>query len=428
MDWKKADPIIRTISTPAEIGLPGKLWEWSVNDAMKAISAQQQALKTLLIREIYHKTKDEDERKRLIDLLNTDPTDDNWLHRQFRKHYLRGHTFVRNQIVYQGQAYTAKRINRHLIQLEVQGLEKGKRITLKLRCRHIVKGQIRLIRNEHRSLEIHCIRTRKLVLPSGKPTRKLGIDKGYTEAFYTSVGTKIADGVGRLMTEKTQRITRTNRNRHRMRRHAQKLKIHHPEKTACILKNNLGYRVKSRKLQREKATIQNFIRRDLRRIITTPVDIICEDLSSPIIGKQQAKTINRKLNQWMKGELQASIEKIALETGSTVSVVNPAYTSQADSLTGTLLGRREGDRFIRHTGDVVQADYNAALNICARSTDKEITRYLKSGEVQVVLLDRTIRYLDSIGSSVTDAVNQRLLQPKFKAKALEREAKYHSLG
>ena len=428
IDWKKADPIVRTIFTPTDIGLPGKLWEWTVNDTMKAISAQQEAAKTSLILKIYRKTQAGDERKRLIGLLKAEPTADNWLHRQFRKQYLKGHTFIRNQVVYQKQGYICKRINRHCVKLEVQGLQRGKKITLVLRCRHIISGQIRVIRNQQGRLEVHCIRTRQLVLPSVKPTRKLGIDKGYTEAFYTSEGTKIASGVGRLMTQKTQRITRTNRNRYRITVHAQKLKTHNPKKAARILENNLGYRVKSRRLIREKATIQNFVRRDLRRIITSPVDIICEDLSQPIIGKQQAKAINRKLNQWMKGELQASIEKIALETGSTVSVVNPAYTSQADSLTGTLLGRREGDCFIRYTGDVVQADYNAALNICVRSTDEEITRYLKSGEVQVVLLDRTIRYLASIGSSVTDAVNQGFLQPKFKAKALELEDLYHSLG
>lgn len=334
------------------------------------------------------------ERERLIDLLNNNPTGDNWLHRQFRKQYLRGHTFVRNQVVYQGAGYSITRINRHSVKLEVAGLAKGKRITLKLRCRHIITGQIRLIRNTQLQLEVHCTRTRKLVLPEGKPTKKIGIDKGYTEGFYTSGGTKIAEGLGKLMTKKTNRITRKNRNRYRLFAHAQT----NPRSRATILKNNLGYKTSSRRLQREKATIQNFIRSDLRRNITTSVHIICEDLTQPIKGKQQAKYINRKLNQWMKGELQASIDKIALETGSTISVVNPAYTSQVDTATGTLLGRRLGDRFIRYTGDVIQADLNAAINICVREQDNNITRYMRSGDVETVLLNRTVRYLASIGS------------------------------
>ncbi|KYC37780.1 hypothetical protein WA1_04495 [Scytonema hofmannii PCC 7110] len=465
LDWKKADSIVRAIIKPERVNLPSKLWEWSVNDTMKAISAQQSAAKVFLIQEIWRKypitsntlqrlkwveenkgKKKGDElkavkqkglelfppcsveiaRNRLFELLNTDPTQDNWLHRKFRARYQRGHTFVRNQIVYQSQGYVCKRINRHSVELQIQGLERGKRIILKLRCRYIIKGQIRVILNELGSLEVHCTRSLWLILPSGKPTQKLGIDKGYTEGFYTSEGKTIAPGLGKLMTEKTERIAKTNRNRYRIRAFGESIAPQDPQKASRILKNNLGYKVKSRKLKREKETIKNFIRSDLRRNITTPVDIICEDLTQPIQGKQQAKRINRKLNSWMKGELQASLEKISVETGSTRSFVNPAYTSQVDHLTGTLLGSRKGDRFIRYTGDVIQADWNASINICIRATDNNITRYMKSGDVESELLTRTVGYLASIGKSVTDALNLGWLKPKFKAKALKLEEKYHS--
>ena len=424
LDWRKADSIIRTILKPSDIGLPAKLWEWSVNDAMKAITAQQEAAKVFIVRAIYQKTKDEAQRRRLLDLMNNDPTTDPWLHRMFRKQYQRGHAFVRNHIVYQNNGYTCKRLTRNTVQLEVAGLVKGKRIALKLKCRHIISGQIRLIRNSEGQLEIHCTRKRTLILSNGKPTAQVGIDKGYTEAFYTSDGVEIASGLGQLMTAKTQRITRTNRNRYRLRCHA----ANNQELAATILKNNLGYKVKSRRLQREKATIQNFIRRDLRRCITSPVEIFAEDLTQPIIGKQLAVQINRKLNQWMKGELQASIEKIALETGSTLSVVNPAYTSQLDSLTGTLLGSRKGDRFIRFTGDVIQADQNAAMNILYRGCDSEITRWMKYAEIRRILILRTVRYLVSIGKTVIEAVNLGWLSSKFKTESLSLEAEYHRQG
>ena len=262
--------------------------------------------------------------------MDNSPTTHPWLHRQFRKLFVRGHTFLRNQIVYQNNGYKCKRLTRNTVLVRVAGIEKGCRISLKLKCRHIISGQIRLIRNQFGQLEVHCTRKRILVLPSAKPEKQIGIDKGYTEAFYTSNGDKIADGLGQLMTAKTRRITRTNRNRYRLRSYA----ANNPEKAENILLNNLGYKVKSRRLAREKATIQNFIRKDLRRTISAPIQIFVEDLTQPIAGKHQAKQINRKLNQWMKGELQASIDKIALKTGSTLSVVNPAYTSQVDSLTG----------------------------------------------------------------------------------------------
>lgn len=455
LDWKKADRIVRTILKPSDIRLPAKLWEWSVNDTMKAISAQQQAAKVFLIRAIWQRhplqapernralwleengssrcyeawqlfpeCSIEQERNRLFNLLHRDPTADPWLHRQFRHQYQRGHTFVRNQIVYQYNGYTCKRLTRNTIQLLVQGLEKGKRIALKLKCRHIISGQIRLIRNSEGDLEVHCTRKRTLILPDGKATEQIGIDKGYTEAFYTSNGDAIAAGLGWLMTEKTERIARTNRNRYRLRSHAP----NNPEKAAAILKNNLGYKVKSRRLAREKATIQNFLRKDLRRIITEPMQIFAEDLSSPIKRKQQAKRINRKLNQWMKGELQASLEKISLETGSTLSVVNPSYTSQMDSLTGTLLGQRDGDRFIRYTGDVIQADKNAALNILHRGSNAEITRWMKHAQVRKTLIMRTVRYLASIGKTVSEALSLNWLSCKFRAEALSLEAEYHRQG
>jgi len=424
LDWRKADPIVRTLLKPADIRLPVKLWEWSVNDTMKAITAQQEAAKTFIVRAIYRRTNNETERARLLDLMNSSPTSDNWLHRQFRKLFQKGHTFVRNQVVYQSAGYSCQRLTRNTVRLEVAGLVKGKRISLTLKCRHVLSGQIRLIRNEEGRIEIHTIRRRTLTLPNGKTTQQIGIDKGYTEAFYTSNGDEIATGLGRLMTKKTNRITRTNRNRYRIRSHA----TNNPEKAATILKNNLGYKVKSRRLKKEKATIQNFIRRDLRRVITSPTRIFAEDLTSPIKGKQQAKQINRKLNQWMKGELQASLEKISKETGSTLSVVNPAYTSQMCSQTGTLLGQRNGNSFIRFTGDVIQADKNAAMNILQRGSDREITRWMKYAEVRRVLILRTVRYLASIGKTVTEALNLGWLNSKFRAEALSLEVEYHLAG
>ncbi|WP_202895728.1 transposase [Iningainema tapete] len=467
LDWKKADSIIRTILKPDDIGLPGKIWEWAVNDTMKAISAQQEAAKVYLVREIWRKypmqsvqqqrlkwlaenkgkKKGEElkalklvslemfptcaietARNRLIELLETDPTKDKWLHRKFRTQYKRGRTFVRNQIVYQGQGYTCKRINRHSVELQIQGLERGKKITLNLRCRHIIKGQIRVIRNIDGQLEVHCVHQRTKTLPEGKPTQSIGLDKGYTEGFYTSDGQAIASGLGKMMTEKTERIAKTNRNRYRIRAFANGITKHDPAKAARILEKNLGYKVKTRKLQSEKETIKNFIRFDLRRVITSPIDIICEDLSIPIKGKSQAKHLTRKLNQWMKGELQASIEKISLETGSTISVVNPAYTSQLDSLTGTLLGCRKGDLFIRYTGDVIQADWNAAINVRVRGQDNQITRYMRSSEVEAILVGRTVQYLHSIGYSVAAALLLGWLPSKFKTTALKYESKYYPQG
>jgi Putative transposase DNA-binding domain len=130
----------------------------------------------------------------------------------------------------------------------------------------------------------------------------------------------------------------------------------------------------------------------------------------------------------MKGELQVSLEKISLETGSTLSVVNPAYTSQMCSLSRTLLGARNGDRFTCYTGVVIQADQNAAMNILHRGSDRELHRYLKYAEVRKILIERTVRYLASIGKTVTEALHLGWLISKFKAEALSCEADISPTG
>lgn len=463
LNWMFAAPQIKAILPPESVGMSKcrKIWEWSVNDCMKAIAAQQEAASSAIIREIWQKLpmqinqqkriawlsekenkklheqalilfpkcEIELSRERLLNLLYTNPTEYNWLHRRVRKHFQRGHTFKRNQIVYQGAGYKCQRVNRHSVVLTVMGEDARQKITLKLRSRQIIKGQIRLIRNEQGALEVHWTRTRTIILTTqSKLPVLIGLDKGYTEGFYTSDGIQVAPGLGKLMSDKTNRITAKNRNRYRIRAFSESLKKHDAVKAARILKNNLGYQVKSTKLQNEKNTIKNFIRRDLRQVITTNVELFCEDLSSPIKSKATTKSANRKLNQWMKGELQASVDKIALETGSKVTLVNCAYTSQMCSLTGTLLGFRKGDRFTCHTGVVLQADLNAAINIRNRGTDYEIQRFMKSEAVLVVLLNRTIRYLVSIGKSISDALELGWLNPKFKAKALKLETIYHSQG
>jgi hypothetical protein len=307
----------------------------------------------------------------------------------------------------------------------VAGLSKGKRIALKLKCRH-VSGQIRLIRNQQGGLEIHCVRQRLLTVPTEKIAKEIGVAQGYTEGFYTSYGDEMAAGLGKLMTAKSKRIVSTDRNRYRLRAYIKD--FDEPIKVKNIWENNQGHKVKSRKIQRDRATIQSFIRRDLKKLITSPTRIFAEDFTQPITGKQQSKAINRPLNQWMKGQLQASWEKISRETGSTLSVVNPGYTSQMCSQTGTLLGKRDGDGFTAYTGVVIQSDKNAALNILYRGSDSEINRWMKYAEVRKVLLLPTVRYLAWSGKSVTEVWDLGWIDPKFKAEVLRLEDEYHRQG
>lgn len=464
LHWKEADKLVRPLC-PQQNVLPGKLREWAINDCFKAICAQQEAAKVYIQREIYQKLpltenekkrkywyrhlveqigkkakksdreevwnsvcasfpecSDEQYRKKLFKLLETDPTLDHWLHRTFRRLYVGGHSFVRNQIVYQGQGYKPTRVKRSLIKLEVQSLERGKKITLLVKSQRIPTKQIRVIKNSLGKYELHTGFTYKVVQTAEKPKKTIGLDKGYTEGFYSSENVIIAPNLGKTLTKKTAKICVKNKNRSRLFQHAQKLKSNGDKKKAeNIYFHNLGKVTKNNRLRKEKATIKCMIRQDLNKYITEPTLIVAENLSNSITGFKQARSLNRKLNQWIKGELQESLEVVGRKTGSTVTLVNCAYTSQVDSLTGTLLGSRKGDCFTRFTGDVLQSDYNASCNIKNRKQDSRILRYMSSEQVRAVLLDDTIRYLHSIGETVNSAIQNNWLAQKFHKQAISLE-------
>ena len=71
-----------------------------------------------------------------------------------------------------------------------------------------------------------------------------------------------------------------------------------------------------------------------------------------------------------------------------------------DSTNGLLEGKREynndNDKFYRangSSGDVLQADHNAALAVLARLNDSEITRFTPYKEVRRILLARSAAQL-----------------------------------
>ena len=94
------------------------------------------------------------------------------------------------------------------------------------------------------------------------------------------------------------------------------------------------------------------------------------------------------MSGWAKGILADALKSVFLQRGVFHDLVNAAYTSQIDSRTQRLEGKRYGDRFIGVDGVVLQADENAAQNILDRFYDTEISRYTKKQEVKRILLER----------------------------------------
>ena len=94
------------------------------------------------------------------------------------------------------------------------------------------------------------------------------------------------------------------------------------------------------------------------------------------------------MSSWAKGSLKEALESVCKARGSCLRVVNAAYTSQMDSKTGHLAGRRVGDKFHHVNGEVSHADTNAAVNIKHRGDDTEVTLFTPYKEVKAILLNR----------------------------------------
>jgi len=101
------------------------------------------------------------------------------------------------------------------------------------------------------------------------------------------------------------------------------------------------------------------------------------------------KRFNRKMSSWAKGVLAEALDSVCTQRKARHILVNGAYTSQMDSTNGLLEGKREGDKFYRANGDVLQADHNAALNVLARIGDSEISPFTSYKEVHRILLSRS---------------------------------------
>ncbi len=68
------------------------------------------------------------------------------------------------------------------------------------------------------------------------------------------------------------------------------------------------------------------------------------------------------------------------------------------------------------------------MNICRRGSDADITRWMKYDKVRSVLIEPTVRYLGSIGTTVAQALNLGWLSYKFKASAMTCEARLSPHG
>jgi hypothetical protein len=362
---KSASDIRKAISARdiyAGLGVDGTIRNETTKDVVNDILTYKAAAKLKVRQAIAAKTADPAERARLYTLLKADRwMDEPFLHRQMRKHFRHGVSHTANQFIVRSDKQASAVIDGQLV------------ITIR-------------------------------VAPK------------YGDHITDSDGAAHGQAFGDVLTAYSDTGAKTGQLRNQL--HALEKKHRkrgNQAKADRILTNNLGRKKLEARRVRTKQRLRTIAYQSAHSIVDKAALVVSEDLTSPIAQKQQWKRYNRRMSSWAKGVLAEALDSVCEQRDAEHVLVNGSYTSQMDSTTGLLEGTRRGDKFYRVTGDVLQADHNAALNVLARLADPEIKRYMPHRDVRRVLLSRSPAQLSVKGLELQAAmpINQVRINPNF---------------
>ncbi len=373
------------LSAKRHFKVSANAWKETLRDSFGNIKANREAAKEKVRKVVYKQKTSEDERTELYKLLKSNQwTSNNYLRRLMRKHWKHGRNHTHNQIVVRSDNYTTFQLGGRAW-IKIPGLQKGKRIAIPLNTCAEPTGTLRLILIDG-FVSIHY--TIEVLETKNCGTKTVGIDKGYTEVFVDSEGQYYGKALGKLLTGKSDYLKKKYQNRSKLRAIA----FNKPHKKPNIIPNNLGRKKLNRHDRKTKSIVRDIVYQATHQLVDNAEIIAAEDLTSPIASKKFGKNVTRRLSAWTKGEIANALDTISRRRGSSVILVNSAYTSQIDSRDGTLCGKRRGDSFHCEDGVVLQADENAARNVLARLHDHEIDRWTPWQKVKSILLKRTERH------------------------------------
>jgi len=372
--------------------IDGTLRAETSKDIVNDIMTYKAAAKARVRQAIAKRTGDEQERRRLYALLKCDQwLSDPYLHRMMRKHFRHGRSTVSNQFVVRSDRFTTEVINNKLTITIKIAKKYGRDITLTTTSNgknvNLVGTNLRIIKREDHT-EIHYVTTKAKGRACGVSV--VGVDKGYTEALTDSDGQHHGEQFGIVMTEYSDKVAKVGKQRNKLYALEKKLRLAGKTvKSDRVMTHNLG----RKKSQALKATTRERLRNIAFQAAHSVVDkaavVVSEDLTAVMAKKHQWRRFNRRMNAWAKGSLAQALDSVTKQRSAKHILVNGAYTSQMDSVTGLLEGKRMGDKFYRTNGDVLQADHNAALNVLARLNDREISRFTSYLKVRSILLARS---------------------------------------
>jgi IS605 OrfB family transposase len=377
-----------------DFGVPARLWKATLSDTLADILAYREAVKEKVKHKIPQRTKDNDEQKRLYTLLKSNRwQSDNWLRRQMRKHYKHGKTDVKNQIILDRQCYTAFERN-GVAWLKVMSFTRGKRIAIPLNTTRLPQNTIRLILRDgkvfvHYPVEPHSVcQTRRC------GDRKVGIDLGYTEVATDNDSARYGTGLGELLSRESDMLKVKYQRRNKLLAIAKKK----PLQASRLEKHNLGEKKLEAQKRKHRANVRDKVFKAVHSLVDKAGEIVTEDLSFvPKSRNKYGRNQRRRLSGWVKGVIKEALDDVTARRGSSLVLVNAAYTSQMDSRHGVLLGQRVGKKFYCFDGVVLDAEVNASRNVLARIEDTDVGRYTPYQRVKSILLERTDCFKKRLG-------------------------------
>ena len=356
------------------------------------------------------RTKDISERKRLYALLSSGQwMAEPFLHRHVRKHFKHGRSHTNNQFIVRSDKHTSSVVDGRLVITIRVAKKYGNNIKLVTTTTgknvNLVGSNLRIIL-KNGFTEVHYAFDK----PAGRACggKALGVDKGYTEAFVDSDGVAHGQTFGAILTKYSDKVSVTGKARNKL--HALEKKHRacgNLAKAERIKACNLGRIKLDARREKTQKQLRDIAFKSVHALVDKAGLIASEDLTSPIASKKKWKQYNRKMSSWAKGALADALDSVCTQRGTRHELVNCAYTSQMDSITRRLEGKRVGDKFYRVNGDVLQADYNAASNVLVRLDDSEITRFTPYKEVRRILLARSADATERHGLELSE----KSLQP-----------------
>jgi hypothetical protein len=376
----------------AALKVDGTIRAETTKDVVNDILTYKAAACMKVRQAIARRTSEAAERKRLYGLLRADKwLEDAYLHRMMRKHFRHGVASCNNQFIVRSDKHESRIIDGRLVVTIKTAKQYGEPIVLMTNSSgknvDLTGCNLRIILKDN-LVEVHYATRKGESRPCGAAV--IGVDKGYTEAFTDSDGAHHGAKFGAVMTAYSDKVAKTGEARNRL--HALEKAHRAAGRTAKadrIRSNNLGRVKLIGRRDRAQQQLRTIAYQAAHSIVDKAAVVGSEDLTSPIRSKSQWRQYNRRMSAWAKGILAQALDEVCTQREATHVVVNAAYTSQMDSFTNLLEGRRKDDKFYRANGDVLQADFNAARNVRARMDDQEITRYMPHLQVRQILLSRS---------------------------------------